>query len=631
MLENTFYLSEKSIGNYYDEILNADDGKWQIFVLINRKGYWDYKITAVDVKRKKSQIVCSDRMIEKLPNQELKKLIKGSHVVVYDDSLTNGSNLFFYFLLCKAAGAEEVLPVVYALNTNFPNDRSHDLMRREAQRFQRGILPFSQTVEELIDEFVDKVRWRVLLNTSDIDKMSLWQTVLFQKCLSPLVMDLPIFNRESTSPFRDKITISKDKFSKLCSCTDKRWTFIENKMKIKDETIRATYFHFESKLLSDHFKSLFHDFVVKCKYNYVNDDKVEVVFTPFAIVKSISFKDVIECFLIFFEGTSYGNNILQNFLGSVDGDLSELQVDILKKDHNLCRAVFRAVIFQLSDYIGRQFQLYVFNTIGMEIEYDWDIMKDNFSSDFIETEKSLYESFNDEEFRNKIYKYNGHNNVFPLEVISKFPQNKVKATCEKINCYVRSRIIDKKKSVDISLSERIYTFENMEYEVDNIFYFTNDLERQEYLTRTCLLFLETNSFSNFIYVDDADQIIYRGFRYGENSDILLHESLWLFYAYLWGLYDTFGIHDLKKHYDTLMRKVKNFLSKQGYINLWISEDGFDFLKKYFGDLNEKELGVEIRRRKYWLNYTSINNGKEKMIQSRLIDEAINTIREWGEV
>lgn len=630
MLENAFYLSEKSIGNYYREIFNADDGKWQIFVLINRKGYWDYKITALDAKLKKSQIVYSDRMLEKLPNQELNRLLKDSRVVVYDDSLTNGSNLFFYFLLCKAAGAREVLPVVYALNTSFPSERSRDLMRREAQRFQRGIPPFSQTVEELIDEFVGKIRWRVLLNTHDIDRMSIWQTVLFQRRLSPLVMDLPIFNRESSSPVQGKITISKDEFTKLCSCADKRWKFVENEMKGLDETIRACYFHFESKLLNDHFKSLFHDFVVKCKYNFVND-MVEVVFTPFAIVKSISFEDVIQCFLIFFKGTSYGENILHNFPDIVEGDLSDLQADALKKDHNLCRALFRAVIFQLSDYIGRQFQQYVANSIGVQIEYDWDIMKDNFSYDFIETEKKLYEAFNDEEFRNKVYKYNGHSKIFPLEAMTQFPQYKVKATCEKINCYVRSRIIDKKKSVDISLSERIYTFETMEYEVDNTFYFSNDLERQEYLTRTCLLFLETNSFSNFIYVDDADRTIYRGFRYGENSEILLHDSLWLFYAYLWGLYDTFGIRDLKKHYDTLMGKVKNFLSKQGYINLWISEDGFAFLKNYFGNLNERELGSEIRRRSYWLNCTNITNRKEKLIKSRLIDEAINTIREWEEV
>lgn len=630
MLENAFYLSEKSIGDYYKEILIEDNGSWQVFVLINRKGYWDYKITVKDTEPSQQQILCSDRLIEKLPNQELNRLLKDSRVVVYDDSLTNGSNLFFYFLLCKAAGAREVLPVVYALNTNFPTKRSHDLMRREAQRFQRGGSPFSQTVEELIAEFVDKIRWRVLLNTSDIDRMSIWQTVLFQKQLSPLVMDLPIFNRASNSSKENKIVISKENFEKLRLCMDKRWKFVENEMKGLDVTIRASYFHFESKLLNDHFNSLFHDFVVKCKYNYIGDN-VEVVFTPFAIVKSISFKDVIECFVLFFKDTLYGQNILRNFSDKVDGDLTELQIDTLKKDHNLCRALFRAVIFQLSDYIGRQFQKYVFDTIDVLIEYDWDILNDNFSNDFIETEKELYKFFDDKEFRNKVYQYNRHEDIQPLNPKMEFPQNKIKATCERINCYVRSRIIDKKKRVDISLNERIYTFETMEYELDNIFYFANDLERQEYLSRMCLLFLETNSFSNFIYVDNDEQIIYRGFRYGENSEILLHDSLWFFYAYLWGLYDKYGCMSLKKNYDILLGKVQNFLTKQGYLNLWISEDGFEFLKKYFRNLSENELDIEIRRRKYWLSCSNINDGKEKMIKSQLIDEAINTIREWEEV
>ena len=57
-----------------------------------------------------------------------------------------------------------------------------------------------------------------------------------------------------------------------------------------------------------------------------------------------------------------------------------------------------------------------------------------------------------------------------------------------------------------------------------------------------------------------------------NSEILLHDSLWFFYAYLWGLYDKYGCMSLKKNYDILLGKVQNFLTKQGYLNLWISED-----------------------------------------------------------
>lgn len=225
-----YFLSEEAIKSCYEQYLVDERDGWDLFVLINRKGYWDYRIFFPDLhlNKRNLKIVISDRLLEKYPIEELLALLTGMRVIVYDDSLTNGSNLFYYYLLCKAYGAKEVIPVVYALNANFPTSRSRKLMEREATRIDVKRL-IGVSVKDLIEEFIGKLTCKVILGNRDIDRMSIWQTMLFQKCVSPLVMDLPMLNHKKNTKDK-KITLSKTDFEKLCGNKEEKWEFVENKM-----------------------------------------------------------------------------------------------------------------------------------------------------------------------------------------------------------------------------------------------------------------------------------------------------------------------------------------------------------------------------------------------------------------
>lgn len=109
-----YFLSKNQMREYFLKHLSQKAGYyWHVFILINRKGYWDYKIFFPEgYQIGKDQCIYSDRYLDKLPRNELRKLLQGKMVVLYDDSLTNGGNLFSYYLLCKSFGAKEVFPIV---------------------------------------------------------------------------------------------------------------------------------------------------------------------------------------------------------------------------------------------------------------------------------------------------------------------------------------------------------------------------------------------------------------------------------------------------------------------------------------------------------------------------------------
>lgn len=617
-----YFLSKNQMREYFLKHLSQKAGYyWHVFILINRKGYWDYKIFFPEgYQIGKDQCIYSDRYLDKLPRNELRKLLQGKMVVLYDDSLTNGGNLFSYYLLCKSFGAKEVFPIVYALNSSFPTEKSYRIMKQEADVMENQEFWDNHSKEDVIQEFVSKIKYKLLLGNCDIDRMSIWQTMLYQKNVSPLVMDLPIFNHVTGSDEK-KITLEWNQFRQLCSAQSLRWNFVENSMRGWEETVEASYFHFNSQLVDERLKGMFHDFVVKCKYHR-NGNKVDVVFTPFAIVKSNSFENVYSNFKLLYENTDYGDDILKRFQGE------ENPLELLEKDAHLCKNIFRAVIFRLSDYIGRQFQQFVKDVLDVDIEYDWKIMKDNFGLKFISTQQKFYEEYDEIAFEKLILQCRVEADIYPYQKALNLSKEKRKATQERINIYVRKRICQKKNNNGEGKTprDRIYMFETIQCELEERFSFKDENELRRMLTNTILLFLETNSFSNYIYVDAENHILYRGFRFGENSEIFLHESLWYFYAFLYAYYLENDIKQLQAKYDDFMDWLKYYLEKEGNLGIWITEDGFQFLRDHFGEMDNDTLLDEILRRRYLLDCRA--DGEED-VKAVTIRKAAVVVKQLG--
>lgn len=666
---NNYFLSETAIKDFYKELLgiheeenkeekfdksdkelgeesSKEELEWEIFILINRKGYWDYKIFFPDgVKLKDGQKIYSDRYIEKCPLDILKEELSGKRIRIYDDSITHGSNLFYFYLLCKSTDAKEVKPYVYACNTSFPSDTAINLMRREAERIKDdsfwekveidkeylnndSLQLKEKKINSVIKKFIEDLTYKILLGNNDIERFSTWQTKLFQKYVSPLVMDLPMMNRQKDEDTRKRkiacVVLNKEGYKKLCAVKTENWAFVENVVHTDDSFVTASYFRFYKKELWDAFPYLAHDFIVKCKYKKVEDgDKVRVVFTPFAIVKSISYEKIWEAFDLLYHDTEYAKQI------KVNDETAENLIKRMEDDANLCKGLFRAIIFRISHYIGLKFQELVKKEIGIQLQFDWNIMHDNFCKPFIDTEKEWESGFKEIEFLSTIARYKDEK-IYISKTQEYSLRDKQKATQERISNQMRGSIIKKKKSATLDandkkiLEKRIYHFEDMENELDDRFIFQSKEDKQKMITNSCTAGLETNSISNYLLAKKEDHVLYRGFRYGENSEVFLHESLWFFYIFLYAYYETCPDNMLVKGYDEYMRKLRNYLEKKNYMNVWISEDGFEFLRKYFGRFQkDEEFITEIRRRRYLLEEN--DTMKRNQIKELFIREASSAI------
>lgn len=595
-MEEIYFLSETAIKGYYEELFYSEDNNWDIFILINRKGYWDYKIFFPDgVKLKDEQKIYSDRYMEKTPLNVLDKMFFNKNVILYDDSITNGSNLFYYYLLCKYVGAKDIRPCVYACNTSFPSDDAKKLMIRESRRINQEFWEKQdKTPEDIMNEYINKLEFKIQLGNRDIERLSVWQTEFFQKNVSPLVMDLPILNHIDGEE-KAFIKLKKEDFEKLRNKKTKKWVFVDNIYKEMRMPIKASYFRFYKEELINAFPYVAHDFIVKCKYEY-EQDYVKVVFTPFAMFKSISYEKILEAFDLLYHDTKYEETIKDEFKDVED------PVEKLEEDANLCKGLFRAIIYRISHYIGWEFREFVKKELDKQIEFDMEIMHDNYDQSFIDTVQKWNEENAESEFLNAISGYRDEE----LRITRKYKcysRYKVDAKQELVCNHLRSRVISKKKSVTSTLEERIYVFEEIEKELDDFFVFESSKEKQHMITNACIMFLETNSFSNYLLENRYEHILYRGFRYGENSEVFLHEDLWFFYIFLYAYYETCPRNELLDCYEIYMRKFKIFLEKKGYLNVLISEEGFDFLKEYFGNFKtEDKLEEEIRRRRYLMDY-----------------------------
>lgn len=55
-------------------------------------------------------------------------------------------------------------------------------------------------------------------------------------------------------------------------------------------------------------------------------------------------------------------------------------------------------------------------------------------------------------------------------------------------------------------------------EIESSFLFESQKEEIEVITKKIIGRLKASKFTNAIYVDNKNQVIYRGFSYGENSE-----------------------------------------------------------------------------------------------------------------
>ena len=646
---------KKQMNQNFDAIIKSDN--WDYLILITRKGYWVYKLMKDrqgdgEVVLRRHQRILSDRYITKCLNMEQ---FENKKVWIFDDTMTTGTNLFFFYSYLRKHKAD-VTPIVFGLSTEYSKEGSRILLRKEFERVCRdenwSNEVFENKAMECIEAFNNSLIYKLRMSAEDIAIICTEEVQYFNDCLCPMVIDLPILScakrkdgtvtipaymNEGTG---EGITMQFKQFEQLKK-NEAEWKFHETRIHQDTLEVNCSYFRYMNHIFLNHQFQAIHDCIVKCKYR-IEGDKVRLVFAPFAIFKSLTFDDMLLCFFEIFQGTEYGNYIhkyITEKIRVVDKkidtekitDIPEVKA-LLRSNHNLCRNMFRSIIFYVSDAIGNSFKKYVYHLTGIEMEYDWNIMYDSFSESF---RNAFYSMSGSSEIEERLHFLTDVKEVSPIDLNLSEEGQKIKASEEEVEMFVLKRLIEKRRETDGKIRNRVYSIESIKAELEQFFQFTSEDEKKCFMTQSIIVLLETSRFGNEIYIDNEDECIYRGFRYGENSELLFMKGMECVCIFVIVFYylifakkskDNNYAKTYNDYYSYFMNQLEAYCYNNDYFTLLINHRVFEFLKQYFGSIPEEKLEEQIMNKRYV--FENCKDPDEKKILLNFADEAFKIVPQW---
>lgn len=534
-----------------------------VLVLNTRKGYWVYKVFERGEKKKIRAIrVFSDRYAKKvLDFSEL----KDKYIYLVDDTLTNGYSLLETFqLLAKVIDVKYICPLVFALSDTV------DL--EEKRRKTSGIE----------QEFWKKLKYFATMSDADIGKLCIQETKLLHEEGIPFVIDLPFFKdvNAAASDMDFQIRMTKKQFEQLEKGSDK-WIFHKNEYKLQNEQfLQGFIIQMNHESLLEATKQYASDFVIEGTYTFDEDGNLKVVFIPFAILNSMNKE--------FLDGL--WRELCQEICGLVT-ETEAVSEQLLEM--NGWVAKYRECVYLLSMLIAQEFRIYLKELLGIELTYDYEIMKNHFPEKFISAIKVLERDMEKDPgiLLEKVSRGVRRKNTYVLEAETDGKaENKVFYSEKAAYEIVSEKLEDKKETFKSILAkygktlfipEEILTIEEIQQLLDRHFVYQSGSERRYALTRVIITMLNLSTCSNKLRKSKDGTGILRGLRYGENSDLLLPFFDIYFYWAVILFHKIVPKKDHLKEYEDFTEDLKQFYVDCHLFEQGRTEDGFEANRAYY--------------------------------------------------
>ena len=581
------YMTIKSLKSVLDKAV-AENAP---VIFMCRKAYWLYRILRCyshewDEKYSKL-VILSNRLIIKEPEMLLNK---GYQVVyVFDDTVNTGRSLYQIYKILKAMKPEFEVRLVVACAPE-----SKEALKEKLIAQEKGENP------ELIEEFFEALSIGYYVNIDEIGWISSQEIYMYQRELIPYVIELPFMKEKTDTKIvqwtdRNPYTISfkKEVFKSLCT-SGTQWDYVDNSYfwpdrlengKI-DRVIHCGFFHYHNiyvdKALGDYTPEL----IVKCRYEETEEGKIQAVFTPFAVMDSISMEDAWKMFSCFYMKTDYfrKKKEVYDFLQRSNDKTEEHR----QSREQLGIAVFRANVFFFSLYVYRVFERMVSRVINCSLVLDDEYMKESFSEDFIKYVDKV-SKWEPEEFLNKI------RHLEPVSKISVknqfrniryvYIKNDVEGMLAQVRLEILRRKREKAENIFIPIEEiKDYVFKKT---------YDRDLKtRKQILLSIILQMTDQSVIGNSLRVDDENQI-YRGYRYGENSDVVLPFRNTYVQFVVETFYDNcrmisgYDSDKARQMYFKLIavmfHELKAWVEEQNYLDVFVSRQELEWGSLYYSD------------------------------------------------
>ena len=328
------------------------------------------------------------------------------------------------------------------------------------------------------------------------------------------------------------------------------------------------------------------ELIVKCRYEETEEGKIQAVFTPFAVMDSISMEEAWKMFSCFYMNTNYfkKKKEVYDFLQRSNNNTEEYR----QSREQLGVAVFRANVFFFSLYVYRVFERMVSRVINCSLVLDDEYMKESFSEDFIKYVDKV-SKWEPEDFLNKIRRLEPISKISVKNQFRNIRYEYIKNDAEGMLAQVRLEILRRKREK----SENIFI--PIEEIKDYVFDKTLDKDlktRNQILLSIILQMTDQSVIGNSLRVDDENRI-YRGYRYGENSDVVLPFRNTYIQLVVETFYDNCqmisGYNSDKarqiyfKLIEIMFRELKVWVKEQNYLDVFVSRQELEWGSLYYSD------------------------------------------------
>lgn len=558
----------KTIVDFFDFLVSKWDEQ-DYYVFICRSSYWLFLILCAfkgwEIDKSK---ILSDRYVIK----EYDMRLASANIALIDDTMMSGFALYRVFSKLRQWYPKLHIEcmIIYC-----------GIYKVNPQQISRN----SEEDKKLLNEFSSSIKFFSRANYETLGAFSFYATKLVQYAMVPYVVELPfLVNRKYTNcgyldDLRQNagtertITVVADIFERLIS-TDSNWHYKDNSYLFPDgEEIKCGYFYYSGAELQGIFGDYLLRSVVKCRYEYSDENNVRMIFTPFAIFQCLDYEEAKKIALELYMGTPY-----EEFVQTLQG-MNEINRSQTNEKFEV--AIYRSIVYFVSEYIAKIFSEYV-SEFGICIGQNEDLLENHVSSHFIGAVNNMI-LWDREEFLKRLFRIRLVRNYTSQKLFNKNCNYKYE---EKLNQTYRelyNEIIRRKRNTQSIFS---FTIEEMtEYLYENI-EFPSIETLKDCLISSLLRMLDQSILGNILELNG--RMISRGFRYGENSDVLIpfynpyvFLALDLRYRQIVEEVTVEGEEENKTKILIFLEQLSAFFERRNYFNIVVDQEDFRQIKKYF--------------------------------------------------
>lgn len=551
----------KEIEGVKNNPYKPDDISDAVLLLNTRKGYWIYKIYEHSAGvQKPSYKVISDRYVKKIIYYSY---LKDKLIYLVDDTLIKGYSLLeTYMLLAQFVDEDHICPLVFALC---------DEVDIEAK--------ISETAGTECN-FWKKLKSYIRLSEDQIGEFCIRETELLHQEQIPFVIDLPFLKdkKKRNSELDFSVSLTAEQFRRLQNGNN-YWKFHLNEFKHvaskRDNILQGFIIQMRDEQLLEKCKGFVYDFVVEGIYSSGESGNVNVVFVPFAIVNSMSLE--------------LTNNLWETLFdkkGKTAGSLnvgSKLFLNDIVRKHREC-------IYILSMMIAERFAPFFEELTGTQLGYNYTIMEEHYPRKFRDTVKHLEKEMKknpdiivERIIQSSFYKEDSVKDKIISQNLSPYDET---AAYDIINGELQAKrdiLWNKNNEIAVKGRDEIAMLEigQIRKILDTKFSFASQDERRYSLTRIVVTMLCISTCSNKLVLSEDKKSLLRGFRYGENSDLLLPFFNLYFYWAVVLFRDKVSPEKAAERYDLFVSKLKEQFDELHLFGRKFTEDKFEQNRRYF--------------------------------------------------